>query len=637
MLALCAFFPMPAQASTVDNLFEKIAGLLVKVGVDPDQIEMARFTIKYPREAAEVYEHAGAQDYPYFTLIGVAKAARHKNLLTYEQCKLPFTSVDVLFGKADTLIDEGAQQGGGNDAFSGYAKAYATNVAKQGTDSAKQQAKEELAKAIPYWSDIPTICTAAYQTDLAQEKKIIAMVNKTSATIVKAYNALKSGDVVTGADMLISLGADSAFVCDLIDSAVSGGFIGRTPILGKLAKGACVGFAGKVFAGASGIVKGGVGLAEDGVSYVYDGAGNLACSVYSYFGNGCSKGPPPPDYGSQVVTAVAQWCAPYGGTDSLAIGDGKLRREAVTNTGPTEGQATPGSPYRFVCKDGSGCVVKAANLRQCSIQADLNAYIAQQKKINHPDFVARLTQWKADYDKRWQGQCPPSDAQCAIKVNFVGIDTFTQANGLHNQYPLGGFVALTFPIISGVESKASKLVNQSRFDTLPGIWKQAFDSRWNAKCLDDQCRAAIKSLSDGTLLLIKTRQASGKPYSSVGLLYVNAEYEAMNRVVTSDMRVHPEKYQSQNPLDLWMRDIVSFWQAKCADALCRTEVAALGTRMETAARTRMIQEPTAPLLSIQSQVGKEFSPKYEAAVIASKVRTSGAPTGPIKLNLPKQS
>ena len=69
--------PAPAQAQS-SAIFEKIASVLIQIGVDPDQIEAARYTINEPTHAGIVYSHAAAQDYPFFALVGARRVARSR-------------------------------------------------------------------------------------------------------------------------------------------------------------------------------------------------------------------------------------------------------------------------------------------------------------------------------------------------------------------------------------------------------------------------------------------------------------------------------------------------------------------------------------------------------------------------------
>ncbi len=85
----------------------------------------------------------------------------------------------------------------------------------------------------------------------------------------------------------MKLGLKPEIACDIVDQAVSGGAIGRTPVLGTLAKGACKGFAGKV-----------INAVGDGLGYAKDkavqGAKAVGCFVLTPWGVCDKRTPPPP-------------------------------------------------------------------------------------------------------------------------------------------------------------------------------------------------------------------------------------------------------------------------------------------------------------------------------------------------------
>ena len=250
----------PAEAFPGENLFNKLAGMLVKVGVNPDAIEMTRYTLKEPTKASTVFGHAAAQDYPFFALVGAVKAAKNKNfpgIGKFDQaaCNTPITAIDVVFGKADAYVDnaKGKQD---TNAVVGAAKQYAADYAKATTAQAKQELKDELAANIPYFGEIETICSFAFQTNFAIETAAINQIKATVTSIRRTYSALGDGDFVTAASEMFKLGAGKEVTCAFIDSAVGGGIVGRTPVLGTLAKNACAGFVGTVIDGFTGMVKG---------------------------------------------------------------------------------------------------------------------------------------------------------------------------------------------------------------------------------------------------------------------------------------------------------------------------------------------------------------------------------------------
>ena len=259
-LARC-FLSLPNGAHAAPALFDKIKGVLAGQ-VNPDQIEMAKFAIEHPDDAAIVFEHAASEDIPFFALVGAAKAARKIHTFPklgtfdYAACIYPVTAIDDVFSTADTTIDDAAGKNQ-TDTTVGMTKTYAADAAKMGAGAARDELNRQLIESVPYFGQIKTICTFAFDTDFAAERNIQAVISDTSHKIAEAYEEFSSGSVVSGVATLISLGVSSDTACNLVDEGVSGGAIGRTPLLGDLVKGVCKSFVGKVLDGAGGLVKGG--------------------------------------------------------------------------------------------------------------------------------------------------------------------------------------------------------------------------------------------------------------------------------------------------------------------------------------------------------------------------------------------
>ena len=68
----------PAQADFADSLFQRLKS--IGAGINPDQVEMAQYSIYHPADTVKIYSHATAQDYPFFALIGAVKSAKGKML-----------------------------------------------------------------------------------------------------------------------------------------------------------------------------------------------------------------------------------------------------------------------------------------------------------------------------------------------------------------------------------------------------------------------------------------------------------------------------------------------------------------------------------------------------------------------------
>jgi hypothetical protein len=204
----------PAPAIAAPELFDKIAGLLPEQ--HHDSIEMARFAIDRPGDAATIYARGAAQDYPFFALIGAAKAARDKNFpklgkFTLQACRFPITAIDEVFSKASSKVSNPAGKASTNTATAAAAS-IAQQFAQETTNSAKQELAAQLAANVPYFGDIDTICFFAFETDLTLETDIQNAVTGTAQAIQQAYSAFAAGDVVAGAAHLAKLGVSSGAV-----------------------------------------------------------------------------------------------------------------------------------------------------------------------------------------------------------------------------------------------------------------------------------------------------------------------------------------------------------------------------------------------------------------------------------------
>jgi hypothetical protein len=607
-LALCVFVGLPGQARADVGgvLFDKVKDALGS-SVNPDQIMMARFAIAHPSEAAVVYSRAAAQDYPFFALAGAAKAGRRANILSFEQCKSPITVIDSVFAKADSTISD--QQGkASTSAAMKTASNIAAEYAKAQTAEAKAQLVEQLSLAVPYFGDLPAICTFAFETDFTIEKDLQAFADQVSHSIVNAYNAFKSGDVVLGTDILISLGAGNEVVCAMVDNAVGGGIIGRTPLLGSLAKGACSGFVGAVIDGAKGIIIGGVGLLEKGASAVYGAGKAVVCEVYSWIASGCSDAEPPPPPPPPELTqaeklaiaeaAAAKSCKAYGGLASFDVNDGVTWR----------------------CGDGSGCHFNGMNFA-CVTAKEIAAHKEQELQIADGQFQAGLPAWQAQFDQRWLGKCP--DGACKAGMGVVKLNASQLAKSAHQAHPETYFVSLTQLIFEAADRQAVSVLDERNYRVLPGQWAAAFLNRGNKACEDDICRTGMRIVSTGVLLHMQQQAAATprKPYGTAAAVYAEAEKQAAILVSEAAKRaVEFNKTNTANAAIAWELLTNAIWGKQCSDAQCLNEIKQLSAQMRVAANLVQLAHPDQSSMKVQGTVGSEYGPKFKAAVMASKER-----------------
>lgn len=496
----------PAEAFPGENLFNKLAEILVKVGVNPDAIEMTRYTLKEPTKASTVFGHAAAQDYPFFALVGAVKAAKNKNfpgIGKFDQaaCNMPITAIDVVFGKADAYVDnaKGKQD---TNVVVGAAKQYAADYAKATTAQAKQELKDELAANIPYFGEIETICSFAFQTNFAIETSAINQIKATVGSIRKTYNALGDGDFVTAAAEMFKLGADKQVTCAFIDSAVGGGIVGRTPVLGTLAKNACAGFVGTVIDGFAGIVKGGVGVVEAGLNWGWSAGKAGVCEVYSWFGSGCSK-PIKLSTDQQNQINAGKWCAPYGGL-----------KAGLFN----------GDKWSFTCNDNSMCRSRQGLAPVCQVEADRQAWLAQQRDLIDMEFKAKLPAWQKGFLATWQAECPQNNNQCRNLIGGINLALSGEIQAHRKQDPNATYGIVTGVRFINAEAKAREVIEKEKFRLLPPAWKAQWDAGWTKKCPDAQCRDMALMISDTIVKAVQGQKQlkPNLPYSATSPLYAGA-------------------------------------------------------------------------------------------------------------------
>lgn len=531
--------PAAAQSGA---LFEKIASILIQLGTDPDQIEAARYAINEPTHASIVYSHAAAQDYPFFALVAAAKAARKTGLgpagpFTRARCEMPVTSIDMVFGKADQYIDDGKGKVDTNR-VTGAAADYAANYAKAQTAAAKEEVVAQLSENIPYFGEIKSICSFAFDTNFKAEKNIQQVVGPSVTKIISIYDAFSNGEVVSGVATLISMGASPQVACAFVDGAIETSMIGRTPVLSDLAKGACSSFAGKIIDGGKGIIMGGVGLVEAGVSYLWEGGKVGVCKVYSLVGGACSSAAPPPDAATQFLNGVNNYCAPHGGLGAASINSGGIRRDPVAN--PQAGTETVGtiSEYSFNCNDGTMCRKKPNGVVQCVTAAEKAARNAQLAQLLQSDLAIKLPQWRNNFTARWISQCPYGEGICvgAMKIIASGSEALVKKQAAST--PTASFAFVSGTRLRSAETEAATALEEARFRVLPLRWGTDLDSLSANQCLDQQCRDEIKTLKD-TILQVVAGQHKMKPkapYSTMSFYLSEGSKAARDYVVASKVR-----------------------------------------------------------------------------------------------------
>lgn len=587
----------PAPAAGIgDALFEKVKGLILG-SVDPDAIEMARFSIEHPEHAATIYMRGAAQDYPFFGMIGAVKVAR-KAGFSHEKCMTPILAIDSVFAKSSATISEGKTE---TDDAMGAASAIAAEYGQAANDQAKQKLVEQLSATVPYFGDIPVICDFAFETDFQKETDIQNRVNQVSQDIRTAYYAFKSGDVVTGVAVLAALGASEKLACEMVDGAVLGGMIGRTPILGALAKGACAGFVGSVIDGFTGLVKGGVGFVEAGVKALAGGAKTVGCAIYSLIGSGCSEAPPPPTASGNA----GPWCSAHGGVREFST---------VTNAA---------DDFIIACNNGLECRQSPGTAVQCATAAEIAARIAQEIAMADGEFQALLPQWQASFEARWSARCP--DEACKAGVRVVRLNATQLATNRHAAEPRVTFHPLTYLIFEAADRQAVSVIEELRYRVLPGRWAERFVPRWNERCEDNQCRVAVKIIAANVLLQVQQKAAATpRPaYGSTAAAYALAEKQGAALVAESVQRIADfNKANTAVASVAWENTAIDFWGRQCSDAPCFPEIKQLAALMRIAANLNQASDTTMASLQAQNSASLQYGPKFKAAVVASAARAA---------------
>ncbi len=608
LLLSCLLFTVGGSAraeSVSEKLLDKVTGVLGAT-VSPDTKMMVRFSIDHPAEAATVYSRGVAQDYPFFAMVAAAKAARGRNIpgvgaFDINTCMSPIRVIDSVFAKADETITDSTSGKADTSAAMKTAGNIAAEYAKATTAEYKQKLMDELAEVVPYFGDLPAICLFAFETNFQTEKNLHLVVTQLSKDILSAYVAFKDGDVVTGVQILMTLGAGKELTCQLVDDAIGGGIIGRTPILGALAKGACTGFVGLVIDGVKGFINGGVGLAEDGVELVGGAAKAVGCSVASLFGNGCSKATTPPS-AAELWGAPSKFVEQYCSTRAGVLNNGQDHRVAYT------------------CNDGTTCAAIGEHVG-CMTAQERAAWEAQQKQIAAEQFQKGLPAWQAEFDKRWMGKCP--DAACKSGLGLVKLNATALAKTEHEAQPFAYFATLTHLIFEAADRQAVSVLEERSYRVLPGKWAAAFLARNTEECQDEVCRIGMKFVTSNALLQVQQRAAATpRPvYSSSTAIYIAAENQAVTLIAESAKRMAEfNKTNTANAAIAWELLTNSLWGKQCADAQCVKEVKTLSAQMRVAANLVQLAKPDQSSMAVQGTVGSEYGPKFKAAVMASKER-----------------
>jgi hypothetical protein len=505
LVTIAIVSPAPAKADFADELFVKLKSLSF-LGINPDHVEMARYSVYHPENAGIIYDHASKWDYPFFALVAAAKASKGQDLpgigvFDEAKCIFPITAIDAVFAESSNYIDDTAGKAE-TDGVVEAAKQKAVEYAQSQNQAAKEEVLKQLSENVPYFKEIPVICHFAFNSEFKAEKNLQELVGDTTNNLRAAYAEFKSGDILDGVDKLIAAGIGASLACELVDSAVAGGAIGNTPVLGDLAKGACKSFAGTIIKGVSAVTGALLDLSEEIASGAVDLAGDGACLVVSLFG-GCETAPPaPPPSGINSATA---FCAPYGGIKS-----------AMSKTHAPD-------DYSVICNDGSRCIAKPGTPPQCISGAEIAAQAAKREADRIASINAGIVLWAKLFVKTWFDQC--EDDIChddIIKLHNDGVtharvrrDTTTFLWGMIEQ-ELKPYDQQAVAAIEASQSRSAAF-NQETTEGAASAWRKIMEAYWSKKCWDEECHTEVYYLAEEMEEALIATQASNPDASSLSI------------------------------------------------------------------------------------------------------------------------
>jgi hypothetical protein len=260
--ALLLVAAVEARADGAALLFD----LLKKYHPDKDGVEFARYYYYHPKDGDVIYGKIAEQDYAFIAILAAAKAAKHQKILPNNQpfelgaCLEPVTLFNAVFSKSGEYVNKYGQE----EHVKGYLQAE--------NDEAKAEAGKQLAEYIPYWQEIPSICDFTFHSDFQDEAHMRKTLAGSWRLIRGGVEDFSHGNVAGGVVKLTQSGVNGDTACMLADNAIGGGMIGKTPVLGSLARSVCSGFAGSIIKGINTVV----GAVVNGVG---EFIGDAACTA----------------------------------------------------------------------------------------------------------------------------------------------------------------------------------------------------------------------------------------------------------------------------------------------------------------------------------------------------------------------
>jgi hypothetical protein len=466
---------------------------------NPDSVELARYLVYHPEHAAPIYSKLAGQDYVLASILASAKAAKGLSIqgvgkFDYERCTIPTKAFDAVFLRSSEFVQSQSQ----NPSVKAYTAA--------ATEQAKAQAAAQLASAVPYWGDIPHICHFTFNTDLQKEKQIRETISSGVTTIKDAYSQFAGGDIVDGVKTLIAAGVTGDVACSLADQMISGGYIGKVPVLGDLAKSACSSFGGTIIKGVS-------------------AAGETAVGAVSNLGDalaGQEKHIPTQAYYDQ------HW--------KPRIAEGAARLRAGTYDSFLKDMWEPCADYF-----DSHTMSRANAQETCDYHRDVlfgpavNAFIAAEDEVvrRREEIVRQIPLWDSAYFALWYPQC--WDTLCEQKIKSFRGTANEYAQAKKNQYTGGpGWPAIEAELQSFHEAAKNEVaaskqrfadVNKQTTKSASAAWETLTRDGWTPRCWDKPCRVEIDNLARGMGAAARVLQLAKPEESSLAIQnQVAAEY-----------------------------------------------------------------------------------------------------------------
>lgn len=466
---------------------------------NPDSVEMARYLAYHPEHATSIYARLAGQDYVFASILASAKAARGLSdqgvgKFDYDTCMIPTKAFDAVFMKSSEFVQ--------SQSSNPHVKAYAAAA----TEQAKAQAAAQLANNIPYWGDIPHVCHFTFNTDLQKEKQIRETISSGVTAIRDAYSNFASGNIVDGVKTLIAAGVTGDVACSLADQMISGGYIGKVPVLGDLAKSACSTFGGSIIKGVQSAGDAVVGTVSDVGDKLSGQTKHIPTQAY---------------YDQHWKPRIAE------GADRLRAGtfDSFLKDMWEPCADYFDSHTMSRDNAQEVCDEHRDVLFVPA------VQALI---VAQDEVTRNRDEIARqIPLWDTTFFQLWYPQCWDTACEQTIKAFRSTASDYAQA--MKSQYTGGpGWPTIEAGLQSFHDSAKNEIaaskqrfanINQQTTKSASLAWETLTRDQWTPRCWDKKCRNEIDNLAKGMGAAARVLQLAKPEESSLAIQkQVNVEY-----------------------------------------------------------------------------------------------------------------